>query len=127
LFDLTSALGSRHLVNLTVGPALDPVVLSVAERLEHRPGALHRYRIHHLVDGTWREHDLRPMSNVYHGAQPLPDGRWFLACYRAGADQQNGHVYSSGGALLDSMAWKCTTPGGEVSPRRALGVFATTE
>jgi hypothetical protein len=100
LFDLPAVLGGRHLVNLTVGPYLGPVLLSVG-----RKGAARRaFRVHYLVDRTWQALDLAATAEDYQFVQPLPGGRWLLIRSRACDEQDNNaRVFGPDGSVVASF------------------------
>ncbi len=112
LFDLASVLVGRHLINVTVGPDRNPVLLSLEGtpdyRIETDHGSFARdradrpnhFRIHRLHDQAWRVIDLAPTTENYHFVQPLPHGQWLLVRSRAQDDgDRNACVYEPDGGV----------------------------
>jgi hypothetical protein len=118
LFAFTEVIGDRHLINVTVGPRLEPVVLSLAQapdyRIEEGPDRPsfpkkradrpNGFRIHHQAGGVWRVVDIpATVENFYH-VQPLKEDGWLLVRSRAdGDDDRNAHVYDAAGRHVRSF------------------------
>jgi hypothetical protein len=92
LFGLPEVVGDRHLINVTVGPDLGPVILSVEQPPDYRiesPGWAsfpkcraarpNRFRIHHQAGGRWRAVDLPETFENFHHLHPLGEDGWLLA------------------------------------------------
>lgn len=116
LFDFASVIGDRHLINATVGPRLDPIVLSLEQqpdyRIEKNHGSfakkradrLNSFRLHSLVGGEWTSVDLEATNENFHFCQSFGDGQWLLVRGRAkGNVDQNAHVYGPNGRRLVSF------------------------
>ena len=96
LLNFGDQLGNRHLITVAVGPAFDPVLLSLEQppdyRTEtthgsfpkHRAASPNRYRVHYQAGEQWCLLDLPPTTENYHAVQPLRDGRWLLVRGRTG-------------------------------------------
>jgi hypothetical protein len=103
-------LQGRRLVNLGIGPSLEPAVLSLDgppdDRTEQgnfsfpkgwadRPN---RYRVHYLAGDDWVGIDLKETEENFHAVQPLPGGKWLLVRRWAGDDRDlNAYVYGPDG------------------------------
>src|SRR5262249_48614233 len=109
-------LGSRHLINVTVSPSLDLVLLSLGQppdyraETEHfsfpkrRAGRPNHFRIHYRAGDDWVGIDLPATDENYHAVQPLPQGRWLLVRGRAaGKRDDNAHVHAPDGTWLRSF------------------------
>jgi hypothetical protein len=117
LFGLPEVVGDRHLINVTVGPDLGPVILSAEHPPDYRiesPGWAsfprcradrpNRFRIHHQAAGGWRAVDLPETFENFHHLQPLGEDGWLLVRGRAeGDDDRNAHVYDAAGRHLRSF------------------------
>jgi hypothetical protein len=116
LFDLAPVLAGRHLIHVTVGPAREPVLLSLEQPPDYRVETSHgsfsrdraaspnRFRIHHLLDNSWYSVDLAPTTENYHFVQPLPKGRWLLVRARAAGDgDRNACAHEPDGSLAFSF------------------------
>jgi hypothetical protein len=116
LLENASVLQGRHLLNITVGPDLCPVLLSLDRQPEYRIETDHgsfsraratspnHFRIHHLVGHSRESLDLAPTSENYHFVQPLPGGRWLLVRSRAeGEADCNAHVHGPDGGRIASF------------------------
>jgi hypothetical protein len=117
LFEIAGVVGDRHLINVTVEPHLDPVVLSLEQPPDYRiesPGWAsfpkrradrpNRFRIHHRAEDRWRALDLSKTDENYHAIQPLGGDRWLLVRGRAeGDDDPNAHVYDAAGRQVRSF------------------------
>ncbi len=135
LFGLSEVIGDRHLISVTVGPNLDPVVLSLEQDPDYRtesPGWAsfakkradqpNRFRLHHQVAAdSWRAIDLPETVENYHAAQPLGQDEWLLVRGRVdGDDDRNAHVYNASGRHLrsfpagDGIQDVQTTSGGKI-------------
>lgn len=109
LANVKDIVGDRHVIRITAGPLLEPVILSVREAPQYRHPTLERtvsrkvgerndFRVHYLVDGEWRVIELAPTLENYHLAQPLGDGEWLLVSRGSTSDDdRNAHVYNSDG------------------------------
>lgn len=117
LSHLSDVLGRRQLVSLCIGADLNPVLLSIAGKLDYRffnqlgasfpklfASRSNRFRIHHRVDGAWAAIDLPATKENYHCVQPLPSGRWLLVRGRAkSVDDKNAHVFEADGRPINSF------------------------
>ena len=117
LFALPEVVVGRHLINVTVGPDLDPVVLTLEQPPDYRtesPGWAsfpkkradrpNRFRIHHQAGGMWRATDLPETVENFHQVQPLGVDEWLVVRGRAeGDDDRNAHVYDAVGRHLRSF------------------------
>src|SRR5579871_4715470 len=105
---IPEVIGDRHLVSTTVGPLLNPVLLSLEQTPDYRteqPGSasfpklratrLNHFRIHHRVtDGVWTSIDLPETYENYHHIQPLAQQHWLLVRARAADDgDRNAHIF----------------------------------
>ena len=106
----------RHLVTVSVGPVLEPLILSMRQELEYRRfegGAsfaksmadrLNEFRVHYCVEGCWYFIDLDPTRQNYHLIQPLGTDEWLLVRARASSnDDENAHVYGFDGRIRRSF------------------------
>ncbi len=117
LFGLAEVIGERHLIAATVGPDLDPVLLSSEREPDDRtdgPGATfpkkrgrrpNRFRIHHRVaDEVWTTLDLPETDENLHAIQPLGEDEWLLVRGRAEDEgDRNAHLYDASGRHLRSF------------------------
>jgi hypothetical protein len=116
LFDLAAVLRGRHLIHVTVGPTLDPVLLSLEKRPDYRiqrgsasfskdrADRSNQFRIHRLVGPAWQTVALAPTNENYHFVQPLPNARWLLVRSRANGEQDhNARVYEPDGKAASSF------------------------
>ncbi len=118
LFAFSEVIGDRHLVSCTVGPNLDPVVLSLEQAPDYRmesPGQANfpkkradipnRFRIHRLVsDDVWETLDLPETVENFHAVQPLGEGEWLLVRGRADNEEdRNAHIYDGFGRHVRSF------------------------
>jgi hypothetical protein len=110
LLDLAEVLEGRHLIAVSAGPNLDPVLLSLEQppdyRTEtphgsfakHRAATPNRFRVHYRAGEQWCFLDLPPTAENYHAVQPLPEGCWLLVRGRAaGGADRNARVYEADG------------------------------
>jgi hypothetical protein len=118
LLDFDSAIGRRHLINVTVGVAFDPVILTLEGTPDYRlatgygsfpkkqADTPNSFRIHHLAhtEGVWTTLDLPPTPENYFFVQAMPEEQWLLVRSRAGGvADRNAHLYSAAGGLLRSF------------------------
>lgn len=109
LFDFADVLNGHHLIAVSVGPSLDPILLSLKQSPDYRKSTSggdfpkrqaacpNQFRVHSQVAEEWSFLDLSPTRENYHAVQPLRQGRWLLVCGRAGVDDRNAHVYELDG------------------------------
>jgi hypothetical protein len=110
LLNFAAVLGSRHLINISVGPSLDLVVLSLEQTPDYRTSTAHAsfpkeraktpncFRVHYQAGEEWVGLDLPPTAENYHAVQPLPRHRWLLVRGRADDEEdRNAHVYEADG------------------------------
>jgi hypothetical protein len=117
LFGFAGIIGDRLLIATTVGPHLNPVILSLEQEPDYRDEAPGRpsfpkkrsdrpnqFRIHHRVaDDVWHTLDLPETDENYHAIQPLDD-EWLLVRGRAdGEGDRNAHVYDAAGRHVRSF------------------------
>jgi hypothetical protein len=115
LLEFAAVIDDRHLIAVTVGPSLDPILLSLGKARDYRistgRGSFPKrkaakpngFRVHHLAGEDWVSIDLTETSENYHEVQPLPEG-WLLVRGRADDEQDaNAHVYGSDGSWLRSF------------------------
>ncbi len=118
LFDFGDVIGDRHIIAATVGPNLDPVVLSLERAPDYRiessgwasfpkkrADSPNRFRIHHMgSDEVWTTIDLPETSENFHEIQPLGEGEWLLVRGRADDDgDRNAHIHDGSGRHLRSF------------------------
>jgi hypothetical protein len=117
LANLREVVGDRHVVTVTAGPTLEPVILSLRRapdyRRENAAGVSlakpcadepNDFRIHYRAGGGWYFVDLTPTSENYHFVQPLGDEAWLLVRGRAQSERdQNAHVYGAQGRWAHSF------------------------
>ena len=118
LLGFAEVVGDRHFIAATVGPELDPVLLTLEQQPDYRietaagasfpkkrAGRPNRFRIHHRVaDEAWKVLDLPETAENYHAVQPLGDEAWLLVRGRAdGEGDRNAHVYDHSGKRLRSF------------------------
>ena len=126
LFTFAEVIGDRHLVAASVGPNLDPILLSLEQgpsdfpkNETERPD---RYRIYHRVaEDVWQTIDLAETDEDFHAVQPLGEDEWLLIRCRAQAeDDHNAHVYDASGQFVrsfhagDGIQDVQTTRGGDI-------------
>lgn len=134
LYEFAQVIGERCLISASVGPYLDPVILSLEQDPDYRtesPGWAsfakkradrpNRFRIHHLSSGAWRTIDLPEIDENYHSVQPLGPEEWLLVRGRSDDDEdRNAHVYDASGRHLrsfpagDGIQDVQTTPDGRI-------------
>jgi hypothetical protein len=147
LLELESVLGGRHLITVTVGPSLDPTLLSLEQPPDYRlvkghgsfakkrAASLNRFRVHYQAGDDWFSLDLAETLENYHAVQPLANGRWLLVRCRAAGDQDaNAHIYDADGARTQSFPAGDGIADVQVTERRNIwvsyfdeGVFGGTE
>jgi hypothetical protein len=118
LFSFAEVIGDRHMINVSVGPQLAPVILSLERAPDYRiesPGWAsfpkkradrpNRFRIHHRVaDEVWCAIDLPDTPENYHAVQPLGRDECLLVRGRAdGEEDRNAHVYDASGRHVRSF------------------------
>jgi len=116
LLEFDAVLGGRYLINVTAGPSLAPVLLSLEQTPDYRVTAANasfpkqrasspnRFRVHYQAGEEWVHLDLQPTAENYHAVQPLPRDRWVLVRGRAGGeDDRNAHVYEADGTPAHSF------------------------
>lgn len=118
LFDFSDVIGDRHLIACTVGPHLDPILLSLEQapdyRIERsgqasfpkkRADIPNWFRIHHLVsDDVWETIELPETVENFHAIQPLGQSEWLLVRGRTDNDgDRNAHIYDASGRYLRSF------------------------
>jgi hypothetical protein len=116
LFGFAEAIGDGHLITATVGPHLDPVILSSEGDPDYRvetPGGSfprkradrpNKFRIHHRTGGRWEVIDLPETVENFHHAQPLGEDEWLVVRGRAeGDDDRNAHVHDAAGRRVRSF------------------------
>lgn len=118
LFEFAAVVGDGHLIQATVGPDLDPVLLTLEREPDYRvespgwasfpklrAGRPNRFRIHHkAADEDWTTLDLSETDENYHAVQPLGGDAWLLVRGRADDDRdENAHVYDASGRHLRSF------------------------
>jgi hypothetical protein len=117
IFRVPEVIGDRHLINVTVGPDLAPVALSLEQEPDYRiesPGwaafpkkradTPNRFRIHHHAGGRWEILDLPETVENFHVLQPLGGDEWLLVRNRADDDNdRNAHVYDAAGRHVRSF------------------------
>ncbi len=116
VLDFATVVGLHTLVKVTVGPSLEPVLLSLDGKPDYalgtgvgryptKPaGGHYRFRIHYRSGDDWLSTDLPPTHEPYYFVQPLPDGQWLLVRGRAADEHDaNAHVHSAEGRLLRSF------------------------
>jgi hypothetical protein len=109
LFTFSEVAGDRDIVSVSVGPRLDPVLLSSEpDPASGRPSGSPRkkargplgYRIHHQVaEDVWRTADLPWIDEDAHFAlQPFGDDGWLLVrCRASGESDRNACVCDASG------------------------------
>jgi hypothetical protein len=117
LADFAEIIGQRHCIDATVGPQLEPVILSLASPLDYRfertdgtsfakQRADHpnQYAIHFRAGEHWLEVALPETKENYHSAQPLGQDHWLAVRGRSGGDNDcNAHVFDASGRRLRSF------------------------
>lgn len=118
LLEFAGTVGGGHLIQATVGPNLDPVLLTLEREPDYRveapgwasfpklrAGRPNRFRIHHMVaDGVWTTLDLPETDENYHAVQPLGVEGWLLVRGRADDEHdENAHVYDADARPLRSF------------------------
>lgn len=113
LFDFQDVIGGRHGIVITVGPDLQPVILSLGNEPDYRTenrGALfprrqaaraNDFRIHYSVGEQWFNVDVEPTIENFHSIQPLETDHWLLVRGRAADfDDRNAFVTDGGGQFV---------------------------
>ena len=85
IMDISDIVGDRQFVSLSIGPDLQPIVLSLKGVADYRrvnqfgasfaklfASKSNRFRVHYRVDGQWAGVDLAQTHENYHHVQPLP-------------------------------------------------------
>ncbi len=116
LLEFTAILGSRHLITVSAGPSLDPVLLSLEQTPDYRVTTANAsfpkrqavkpnsFRLHYQAGEEWVHLDLPATAENYHAVQPLPRQRWLLVRGRAsGEDDRNSQVYEADGTPAHSF------------------------
>jgi hypothetical protein len=118
LFEFAEIIGDRHLITATVGPNLDPVVLSLEQAPDYRnerPGwasfakkradSPNRFRMHHLGgDEVWETIDLPETVENFHHVQSLGENQWLLVRGRSDDEEDlNAHIYDGSGRHMRSF------------------------
>ncbi len=106
----------RHVITVTVGPSLEPIILSLRQSPDYRREAgwasfpkqtanhLNEFRIHYSVGDDWFFIDLAPTNENYHSVQPLGTDEWLLVRGRSQSEQdRNAHVYGFDGNVRRSF------------------------
>jgi len=96
LFYFRDVVEDRHVITTTVGPDLNPIILSLGKEPDYRvekAGASfakkkanqpNDFRIHHYVEDEWFTVDVESTSENIHAVQPLGVDQWLLvACARS--------------------------------------------
>ncbi|WP_417390555.1 hypothetical protein [Gimesia sp.] len=114
LVDFETVIGNRNLITVTVGPRLNPIMLSLGKLPDYRQensgggsfpkkisDTLNDFRIHYCEGEDWFSIDLSPTSENFHSIQPIGNQEWLLVRCRASGDQdRNAHVYGADGEHL---------------------------
>jgi hypothetical protein len=116
LLEFATVVGDRHLIAVTVGPSLDPILLSLGQTPDYRvhkarasfpkrrAASPNRFRVHFQAGEEWLGIDLAETNENYHAVQPLPAGKWLLVRGRATDEQDhNAHVHAPDGLWLGSL------------------------
>lgn len=116
LLELESVLDGRHLITVTAGPSLDPILLSLEQSPDYRlvrghasfakkrAASPNRFRVHYQARDDWLSLDLAETPENYHAVQPLANGRWLLVRCRADGDRDvNAHIYDADGTPTHSF------------------------
>ncbi len=118
LFDFCEVIGNRHLISATVGPNLDPVVLSLERAPDYRiedprgfsfpkkrADSPNQFRIQRVFsDKGWKSIDLPETVENFHAVQPLGEDEWLLVRGRSDDDEdRNAHVHDNTGRHVRSF------------------------
>jgi hypothetical protein len=116
LFHFRDVVGDRHIITTTVGPDLNPVVLSLGKTPDYRvekSGASfakkkanrpNDFRIHHFLEDQWFTVDIEATNENFHAVQPLGTDQWLLVRCRADTSaDRNAHVVDSYGRIEHSF------------------------
>lgn len=117
LVDFETVIGNRSLITVTVGPQLNPIILSLGKLPDYRQESsgggsfakknsdtLNDYRIHYCAGEDWFSVDLAPTLENFHSVQPIGDQDWLLVrCRSSGDKDHNAHVYSAYGEHVRSF------------------------
>ncbi|QGQ23965.1 hypothetical protein F1728_15305 [Gimesia benthica] len=117
LVDYETVLGDRNLITVTVGPQLNPIILSLGKlpdyRRENSAGASfaknksdtpNDYRIHYCEGEDWFSVDLALTLENFHSVQPISDQEWLLVRGRSSGDKDhNAHVFGAYGESVRSF------------------------
>jgi hypothetical protein len=118
LANLREVVGDRHVITVTAGPALEPIVLSLGRtpdyRRENAAGASfskqraaepNDFQIHYRAGADGHFVALASTLENYHFVQPLGDDEWLLVRGRAQSEtDENAHVYGPQGLHRRSFA-----------------------
>lgn len=115
LFDFAPVLSGWNKISVSAGPSYDIVILALKQEPSYRnpdgtsPKSLvnkpNNFRVHHLIETDWVVCDLQETRQNLRHAQPLPRNEWIVVRARsAGNTDGNGHIYSSQGDLLRTLA-----------------------
>lgn len=111
LVDFETVIGDRNLITVTVGPQLNPIILSLGKlpdyRRENSSGVSfakkksdtpNDYRIHYCEGEDWFSVNLTPRPENFHFVQPIGDQEWLLVRGRSsGGKDRNAHVFGAYG------------------------------
>jgi hypothetical protein len=110
VLEFAAVLGNRHLITVTAGPSLEPILLSLEQMPDYRittadasfpkrqAAKPNSFRVHYQAGEQWVHLDLPATAENYHAVQPLPRHRWLLVRGRAsGEDDRNAHAYEADG------------------------------
>jgi len=116
LFDFREVVKDRHVIATTVGPNLNPIVLSLGKPPDYRidkGGASfakqradepNYYRIHYSLDDQWLTVDIESTHRNVHVVQPLGTEQWLLVCCRASSPtDRNALVTDCYGRIVHSF------------------------
>lgn len=115
--NFADVIGERHLTAVSVGPRLDPVIISLASnpsnhRIEKNGGSFakrradcpNEYAIHFQAGDDWSELSLPETKENLHHVQPLGKDQWLAVRARSAGDgDPNAHMFNANGRLVRSF------------------------
>ena len=116
LFYFRDVVEDRHVITTTVGPDLNPIILSLGKEPDYRVEKVgasfakkkanqpNDFRIHHCVEDQWFTVEIETTVENIHTVQPLGAEQWLLVrCRASSPSDRNAHVADSYGRVVRSF------------------------